>query len=216
MMSSYMTEEEQIEHIKKWWEKYNTWIITTLSIVLIVLSGYKYWHWHQEKITLQASNYYEQLMKAVAVEDEKSIKAYAHQLSTEYHGTVYADGATLALAKYYVEHGNLNQALPLLENLTLHASIDALKQLAALRKARLFIAQKAYDKAQAELQRFNYDVYGMVADELRGDILAAQDNKPKALVFYQKALKATTAAGLDNPYLSVKTQALKASTAKKS
>ena len=84
MMSSYMTEEEQIEHIKKWWEKYNTWIITTLSMVLIVLSGYKYWHWHQEKITLQASNYYEQLMKAVAVEDEKSIKAYAHQLSTEY------------------------------------------------------------------------------------------------------------------------------------
>ncbi|HVT62738.1 MAG TPA: tetratricopeptide repeat protein, partial [Legionellaceae bacterium] len=95
MSSVYMTETEQIEILKKWWKKYNQIVLITISIALLVISGLRYWHWHREKISEQASNAYEHLMVAFSNQDDKSVRSYAHQLMTHYAGTVYADTARL-------------------------------------------------------------------------------------------------------------------------
>ena len=61
-MSVYMTEEEQLESIKKWWKRYGNIVSVCLSVVLITVAGFRYMQWHQTKITQQASITYEKMM----------------------------------------------------------------------------------------------------------------------------------------------------------
>ena len=101
-MSVYMTEEEQLQAIKKWWLRYNTPILVLLSVVMLSVAGYRYWNWHHEKILTQASTVYERLMVSFSEHKNKEIRSYANQLIKEYGQTVYADAARMTLAKIYV------------------------------------------------------------------------------------------------------------------
>ena len=53
-MSVYMTEAEQIEWLKKGWLRYQTLIISSLCVVLLLMSGFKYWHNYSDKRIQQA------------------------------------------------------------------------------------------------------------------------------------------------------------------
>jgi predicted negative regulator of RcsB-dependent stress response len=122
-MSVYMTEAEQLAAIKKWWQRYSNIITVVLSLVLLAASGYKYWTWHQEKVTQQASGAYEHLMLALSNQDNKGIRAYANQLLNDYGQTVYADAAHMMLAKLYAGRGKYAQALKELDYVATHSKM---------------------------------------------------------------------------------------------
>ena len=84
MSTVYMTEVEQIELIKKWWKRHHRVIVTSLSIILLLVSAGRYWQWHQQKHTEDASNAYEHLMVAFSGQDSESVQAYA-----ELRGDIY-------------------------------------------------------------------------------------------------------------------------------
>src|SRR5674476_375388 len=109
-MSVYMTEQEQLEAIKKWWQRYSNVITIVASVILLMVAGYKYWNWHQEKINQEASNSYEHLMFSFSNQDNKGVRAHANQLLNEYGQTVYADAARLTLAKLFVAQAKLEKA----------------------------------------------------------------------------------------------------------
>ena len=48
-MTVYMTETEQWEAIKKWWQRHGHRISVALSVILLIVTGYQYWNWHQDK-----------------------------------------------------------------------------------------------------------------------------------------------------------------------
>ncbi|RMX18279.1 hypothetical protein EAS68_09275 [Legionella jordanis] len=207
-MSVYMTEEEQLEAIKKWWQKNNTLITVILSVILIVISGYKYWSWHQYKISMQASNTYEQMMVAFSNQDNKSVRSYANQLIKEYGTTVYADAARLALAKIYVGYEKYAKARETLEQVAQNSKTNAIKQVAKIRIARLLAAEKAYDKALAELTEVNDAAYMPMINELRGDIYAATGQYQQAINSYKEAITEVRTNGLGNLFLEMKTNEL--------
>ena len=211
-MSVYMTETEQLEAIKKWWKRYNNVITILLSVVLLAISGYKYWNWHQEKITQQASNSYEHLMLAFSNQDNKSVRSYANQLLTDYGQTVYADAARLTLAKLYVVREKYPKAEVELEYVANHSKMIALQQIAKIRLARLLASQKSYDKALAELSKVDSTVYMPVVNELRGDIYAATGQFQQAVVSYKKAINGVQQNGMGNLFLEMKTNELAAMT----
>ncbi|TAL63484.1 MAG: tetratricopeptide repeat protein, partial [Legionella sp.] len=101
-MSVYMTEEEQIETMKKWWRKYGNLITAVLSIVLLCIAGYRYWHWHQDKLKQESSIVYENMMIAFSNQNIKAVRSYANELIKDYSDSVYADVAHMTLAKIYV------------------------------------------------------------------------------------------------------------------
>ncbi len=137
-MSVYMTEAEQIEAIKKWWKKYNNIIIISFSLVLLCMSGYKYWNWHQNKILEQASNAYEHMLVAFSNQDNKSVRAFADQLINEYGQTVYADAARLTLAKIWVTRDKYSKAKDTLEYVAQHSKMPSLQAVAKIRLAFIF------------------------------------------------------------------------------
>jgi len=200
-----MTEDEQLEAIKKWWQKYNTPITVILSIVLLIMAGYKYWYWHQNKIKTQASNAYEQLMVAFSNENNKSIKAYANQLIQDYDDTVYADVAKLTLAKLFANKEQYGKAREMLNTVAQHSKIKSFRQLAKIRIARLLVAEKQYDKALAELTVIDDNSYMPVINELKGDIYAATGKYEQAITSYKEAITEVRTHGMGNLFLEMKT-----------
>ncbi|HHF7344021.1 TPA: YfgM family protein [Legionella feeleii] len=211
-MSVYMTEEEQLEAIKKWWNKYSNVITVILSLVLLTVAGFKYWNWHQSKISMQASNAYEHLMVAFSNQDNKGVRSYANQLMNEYSNTVYADAARLALAKLFVTREKYEKARENLDYVAKNSKMTALKQVARIRIARLFAAEKAYDKALAELTTIDDMAYMPVVNELKGDIYAATGKYQQAIVSYKEAITEVRTNGMGNLFLEMKTNELAALT----
>ncbi|MCX7117549.1 MAG: tetratricopeptide repeat protein [Legionellales bacterium] len=211
-MTVYMTETEQLEAIKKWWKKYSNLITIFLSVVLLAISGYKYWHWHQDKITFQASNAYEQMMLAFSNQDNKAVRGYASQLLHDYGQTVYADAARLTLAKLYAAREKYPEAELQLAYVATHSKVLALQEVASIRLARMFAQDKSYEKALTELSRVNSSVYRPVVNELRGDIFAATGKYEQAVTSYREAIQEVQKKGMGNLFLEMKTNEMAAVT----
>lgn len=211
-MSVYMTEQEQLEAIKKWWHRHQTMITVIVSIMLLLFSCYKYWNWHQEKVALQASNTFERMMLAFSNQDNKSVRSFANQLIQEYSNTVYADVAHLTLAKLYATNSKYQKAKGQLDYVTHHATMPALQHIAKIRMARLLIAEKSYDAALQTLDSVNDTGYSAVVNELKGDIFAATGRYPKAIASYRAAIEQVQTQGMGNLFLEMKTNELAALT----
>lgn len=204
MSSVYLTEVEQIELIKKWWKRYQQVIVTGLSVLLLLLSGARYWQWHQEKRAEDASNAYEHLMVAFSSQNAESIQAYAHQLLNQYSGTVYADTARLIQAKLALSAGDYASAKVSLQEVASHSKFDILAEVAHLRIARILIYEKSYDAALQELERVKNTNYLSLCTELRGDIYYAQGKFQEAHREYQIAKAEIEKSGIHNLFLEMK------------
>ena len=211
-MSIYMTEDEQIDAIKSWWKRYNSIIIVSFSLILLAISGVRYWNWHEEKVTQQASNTYEHLMMSFSNHDNKGVRGFAKQLTTDYGQTIYADAARLTLARLYVVGEKYPQAREQLEHVITHAKMVALQQVARVRLARILAAEKSYDKALEELAQVDDSVYLPLVNELKGDIYAATGRYEQAVTFYRSATDGVQKKGMGNPFLEMKVNALAALT----
>jgi len=211
-MSVYMTEREQLEAIKKWWQRYNNVITVIVSIILLAIAGYKYWNWHQDKINQQASNTYEHMMLAFSNQDNKGVRSYASQLLKEYDDTVYADAARLTLAKLLVARAKYPQAQEQLDYVATHSKMTAFQQIAKIRLARLLVAEKSYDKALTELNKIDDGAYLSLVNEIKGDIYAATGRYPQAIASYRKAIDDVQTKGMGNLFLEMKTNELAALT----
>lgn len=213
-MSVYMTEEEQIDVLKRWWQRYNGIITVLLSIILLIVAAVRYWSWHQEKVTFQASNAYEHMMLAFSNQDNKAVRGYANQLLTHYNRTVYADAARLTLAKLYVVREKYDQARVTLEYVATHSKMMALADVAKIRLARLYVSEKNYDQALKELALVHERTYYPVVHELKGDIYSATGRYQDAANFYREAIQEVQNQGMGNLFLEMKTNALTSLTKK--
>ena len=203
-MSICMTEEEQLEAIKKGWQRHHRLIIMVLSIVFFLTAGYRYWNWHVEKLNQQASEAYERLMLAVSQQDNKAVRSYAKQLSTTYRQTVYSDVAHLTMAHYFVMHAQEAKARKELVYVVSQSKMPALQDIASIRLARILLSEKAYDQALAQLDRLNDATYLSSVNELKGDVFAATGRTSEAKALYQEASLDAKKRGVTNLFLDMK------------
>ena len=209
-MSIYMTEEEQLEAIKAWWQRHQRLITMVLSGILLVVAGYRYWHWHTDKIMHQASDTYERLMVAASGHEGPAIEAYAKTLINEYPKTVYGDAARLTLAKHWVSESKWDEARTELEHVGFHAKMPALQQVARIRLVRIWLAEKAYDKALTCLEQMDSPMYKPLVDELKGDVYVATGRYQEAEALYREAREEAKIRGIGNVFLDMKANELAA------
>lgn len=207
-MSVYMTEEEQLEAIKKWWKRYSTPILMVLSVIMLIIAGYRYISWHQEKVAFEASNSYERLMIAYANGNSQEIKSYANDLINHHSESVYADAARLLLAKVSISKNHYAKAEKLLSDLSTHSKSLVFKQIAQIRLARVLLAEKSYEKALSALSIVHDKAYEPLVLELTGDILTASGQYTKAVAAYRSAIEGAKKDGLPNLFLEMKTNEL--------
>jgi predicted negative regulator of RcsB-dependent stress response len=207
-MSVYMTEEEQLETIKKWWARHGNLISVCLSLVILAIAGFRYTNWHHDKVTQQASVTYERMMYEYSNQQTKAVRSYANQLINEYGNTVYADAAHMTLAKIDISKDNLKAAKAELETVASKSKMPALKQIAKIRIARILAADKSYNDALKELSVVEDNAYLPVINELKGDIHSAKGQYLEAITAYRLAIDGVKSNGMVNLFLEMKTNEL--------
>lgn len=203
-MSVYMTEEEQLEAIKKWWQRYSTPILIILSLIMLAIAGYRYYSWHQEKVQMNASITYERMMLSFSNQNSADVTSFANDLIQHYPDHIYADVARLLLAKQKISNKHPAKAIQYLKNIVQHAKNPVIRQIARTRLARIQLADKHYDQALAVLAVSDDPTFEPVVAELTGDIYMQMGDGSKARAAYQKAIDLTSALELPNMFLEMK------------
>lgn len=198
-MSVHLSEEEQLEVLKRWWNDYGRTVIIAVLVAVIGYFGYTTWQDQKRHKAEKASEVYEQLLKLVNAEsgkamtdaDKATMTHLAGELKDGNSKSMYAHSAAFFLAKLAVDDNKLDVAANEL-NWVLSAKPEAAtEQLARLRLARVLTAQKNYADALAQLSPEPAAAFTSEYAEARGDILKLQEDLDAARTAYEKALAAT-------------------------
>lgn len=204
-MAEYnMTDKEQVEMLKKWWNDYGKIIAIAVIIGLAVAFGWRYWKRHKIEVGQSASNLYGQLGVADQKKQPKVAEKIAAQLMQDYKSTPYATMAALWWAESLVKDKKYDEALKKTEWVQDNARSKTFKQVARLRTARIQLYQKHYKVALSTLSTVNDKSYAPLAEELKGDVYTAMNNIDAAQKSYKKAQEGFKAADINSPILNMK------------
>lgn len=196
-MATHLTEEEQIEALKRWWKNYGT---TVVIAAVVGLGGFFAWNQYQNyraDVAREASVVYEKFAAAVSefdVDPTDEQAARAKQLANEViahdASTLYADFAALYLAKLAVQNQDYTEAKAQLEKVSKEGSNESVKDLARLRLARVQVATGEVDVALTTLSNKPSAAYAAAYAEAKGDVLLSQKRLAEARTAYESALQA--------------------------
>ena len=192
-MAYDLEEQEKIDALKAWWERYGTLTMALVLVALAVFAGWRGWQWYATHQAGQAMGYYEALETAAGQQGDDAvarIKAASTALRSDYAGSGYAARGVLVAAWALQERKDLDGAREQLEWLVRDGSAPALQAVARLRLAGVLLAQQQYEPALAQLKgEVPAGFAGLYADR-RGDVLAAQGHADQAIQAWRDALKA--------------------------
>jgi predicted negative regulator of RcsB-dependent stress response len=187
-VSEYLSEEEQVEALKKWWKENGFSVVAGAVLGLLGVFGWQAWSQHQEEIAEQASTRFEQMQLAARVGQVESVVKQAEILMAEHEDSGYALFAGLLLAKVKQQEGDIDAAQTQLEWVVNKGKDSSFRQIARLRLARLLLGQGEVDKAAAVIAEAPEDNFAGEFAALRGDIAHARNDFSKAREAYQEAL----------------------------
>jgi len=198
-VSDHLTEEEQLETMKRWWKENGKWIVTA---VVLGVGGYFSWGAWQDQQAAKAqagSALYTELLETLEVEEGAALaedgrshaEQLVEQLKAEHSGSAYGINAALLRARWAVSDNELDTAAEELRWVLEQRPKSAVEQLTRLRLARVLAAQ---DDAQGALNVLEKKspASSMVSEfaEVRGDILLKQGDTEGAREAYESALSA--------------------------
>ncbi len=196
-MSTYQTEEEQVEALKKWWKENGKSVIAGVVIGLLVVGGGKGWIEYNRIQAENASSFYEGFSQAAVEGDlEKALKR-GEALIQEYRRSTYARFAALELARLQYEAGEKDKARERLQWVVENASDEGLAQLARVRLARLALDTGALDEAERLAGTPAGDAWEGEFLSIRAEIKLARGDREGA----RKDLAEALAKGVSTPAL---------------
>lgn len=206
-MTDMRTEEEQVEAIKNWWKENGKQTMVALVVVLGGWFGYQGYQGQQQAAGEAASVVYQEMLSlqdSESEEDKGRRAVLLDQLQSEYGSTVYAQFSGLFKAKDAVDAGDLAAAAAELETVKSETSDDALRHLATVRLARVYIAQEKVDEALTLLAADNSTAFSAEYYEAKGDALLAKGDQDGARDAYSEAVVEAQRIGANNPILNMK------------
>jgi predicted negative regulator of RcsB-dependent stress response len=201
-MEGYISEREQIEQIKAWWNKYGNALFSAVLVVVLLVLGMRWWEQRSATYREQASSAYLQLLGLLDSKDTAEITARSNDLIEHYPGTPYSDLAHLFLARDFANQGKTTEALQQLQTVIEKAKSENLKQIARIRSAAILIQDKKADQAIKTLETVDDPSFMPVIAETRGDAYTALGQSQQAHEQYALAKKALGAESA--PYLELK------------
>lgn len=189
---------------KEWWARYGTAVIVVFVLVMLGLSGHRFWTSQQEQKAAQASLLYDQYQLALNMHNIEAMKASYNTLMKDYKNTPYATATSLIESSRDVQANELAEATSKLD-WVISKGQDYAKPLARLRLAEIKVQEQDFEAALALLENPDPS-YQPAYQELTGDVLLAQGKMTEALAQYSLALAGFEAQGFDNILLQYKLQ----------
>jgi len=187
-VSEHLTDEEQLESLKRLWKEYGA---TVIAAVVVSVGGYLGWNYWQDQQRIKAetaSALFEQLQATTqggttAAQDELVARLKDHD-----SGSIYAWQAGLYAAQAAVQNQNLEGARKELQWVLDNSRDQGISYIAHLRLARVLAAQGDYDQALGTLEAVTAPAYAGERAEIRGDIFRLRGDKNEAFLAYEQAL----------------------------
>lgn len=203
-MSTYLTEEQQIELLAAWWKKNGNFAIGVFIAAVALSLGLHFWFKHREVKLERGSAHYEQMLSALVNGDESTTIKEASLLKENYSHTPYAALASLIFARNDVYADKYPEAEAELTWVMKHGNTYSLREIAQLRLARIEIQLNKPQEALKVLEKINDSNYMPMIDEVRGDSYLALNQTDKAREAYQKAANLLPNYEMARPLLTMK------------
>ena len=188
-MALDLEEQEQLDEAKVWWKQHGNKVIWGITAFLLVVAGWRGWETWSRNQSAEASMLFDQAVQATGLNDLKTAKDAAARIMENHSRSAYAAPAAWLAGRINYETGDVKSARAQYEFALDHARDDGVRQMARLRLATLLMDQKEYDAAAKQLQgAFDPEFQGL-ANQLKGDLLAAQGKTAEARDAYKLALE---------------------------
>jgi len=188
MVDVNLSEEEQVEALKNWWQENGRSVVSGVVIGLGVVFGWQAWLKYQQSIADAASVQFGQLNQSIAGAALEPAEKQAELLINEYSRTPYALFAALDLARVKLQQQDSKGALEQLQWVVDQSDESSFRQIARLRMARILIDSGDAEAAAAVIGKAEDDAYTGEFAMLRGDVAQARGDRAAAYAAYKEAL----------------------------
>lgn len=190
---SALSDDEQLDSLKSFAKKYGSAMISGILIALIAFFGWQYWQKktlaEQQMNTAKVQQLMDDARAAEGNPDAFSqLSATADKIVKEAPHSAQAIQTQFLMAKLAYDQQDFaaaEKALKKVENSKVKD--QGLVQLVKLRLAYAQLAQKKYDQAIQSLAAVTDPAFKATADEARGDVYVAKNDRENAKKAYQSA-----------------------------
>ncbi len=193
-MAFDLEEQEKIDSLKAWWDRFGNTIMTAIIIVMLGILAWYGWNWYKSSQAKQALGYYEIVQTSAqssSADSDARLNQASAELKKSYDDTAYAARGALLAGDYYLRARNYDKATEELKWLADRGSdFPELLPVAKLRLATVYADQKKFDEALAQLNN-PPEPFKALYDDRKGDILVAQGKKTEAVAAWKAALAGT-------------------------
>lgn len=203
-MNDYVTEKEQLEMFRKWWNNWGKYVGLAILIGLIVGLGWRYWSKTQTRKSQNASMIYTSMSNAHLSKNAKLTQEMAALLIKKYKKTPYAAFAAMLEAKQALQKKQDTLAIKKLQWVLTHNKIALLKQLARLRIARIQLAQKQPKTALLTLKTMEDVAFKPMVEYVQSAAYTQLGNAKKARQLLESAKSGLLSLGVLDPLIEMK------------
>jgi predicted negative regulator of RcsB-dependent stress response len=204
MAEDYLTDDEQLEHVKRVVAENWVWVLGGIVLGAALIFGYRYYDGYRNERALRAASQFGDMTSALEREDRNKARQIAAELVKDYPTSPYADQSQLVMARLYVDDGQLANAIAPLTQVMNNSKDTELRHIARLRLARLLIDQRKPDEAIKTLAEDTWGAFAGRAHEVRGDAFYAKNDVKSATTEYKAALSGGDASSIDSALLQLK------------
>jgi predicted negative regulator of RcsB-dependent stress response len=190
-----LEEQEQLDQIKHFWQKYGnliTWVLIVILGAYAAWNGYQYW---QRDQAAKAAVLFDEVERAASSNDLARVQRSFADMKDRFPKTLFAHQAALIAAKSLHANGKTDEARASLKWVIDGAPDSAYRDIARLRLAGLLLDAGAHDEALSLLaQPVAASLMGLSYD-LQGDIRMSKKQNAEATSAYRNAWQALADQG---------------------
>lgn len=184
-MSDYLTDEEQVDRLKKLWKDYGITVVVALAIGIGGTVAWDYFKAYQSNQAQAASNLYTSYMEASGLGEPTTL--IIEELESNFGDSAYFAFTLLRQAKSEIDNENFEAAHESLTRAFNAARDSPIGDLVALRKAKVEFEIGDYEAVLLTLQEVETAGYQWQALMLKGDVHFQNDELDAARDAYQSA-----------------------------
>jgi predicted negative regulator of RcsB-dependent stress response len=185
-----LEEQEQLDQLKAFWQRYGNLITWLLVIVLAAFAGWNGWNYWQREQATKAAAMFDELDRAAQAQNADKVGQVFADMKERFPRTTYTAQAALLSAKLQFDKGQADAARASLSWAAESAGDGEYRDIARLRLAGLQLDAKQFDEAGKTLDGIKGEAFASLVADRRGDLAVLQGKPDQAKTEYQKAYAA--------------------------
>ena len=203
-MDDYLSEKEQLEHIREWWREYGWYLAGGVVLGAAILFGMRQLDSYEQNRAESAAAIYQELRLSIGDDADATTLTLLEQLREEYPDSPYTDQAGMLVVIMHLQNQSTRQAIEALRYTLDTTADEQLAMIARMRLARLLVSADRHDEAFTLLDGVDPGSFAARFSEIRGDIYYARGDTENARSAYLQALNGEQSDLVDRNLIQMK------------